>query len=151
MLREVLIGTVRISKDVEMYNHSFSYAADYEHLKVKAGEYPIYAFSYDIDTLKDGTVCLGWRNYVGYEGTIISNSFGDKPGEETSYHQMWYDYLLAEAFIKGHEHIDGVEYEYELRPEWTVITREYNYDGKRVFGNKVVLKDGESFTYKEVA
>lgn len=148
-MKRVLIGYARLEKDVEMTNTSFSYAADYERLLVAKGEYPIYAYLDDLEAEKDGKIRLGWRNYIGYEGTVIDGNVGGKPGDATSYHQMNYDYILAELFYQGHDYIELVQEDYILRPEWGIELRDFCYDGKRNFTMKIVLKDSESICYMD--
>lgn len=143
MSKKVLIGTVKLERDMEMTNSQFSYAADYETLMVKKGEYPVYAYADDLGESKNGKISLGWRNYIGFSGEVISNSFGDKPGSKTEYHQMNYDYILAADFLRGKDY----PMEYILRPEWGLELKEFEYDGKRHFAIKVVLKDSEKLTY----
>lgn len=148
--KKVIIGYVTLPKDTEMHNNQFEYAASFEHLLVPAGKYPIYAYAKDLDRSR-GYVRLGWRNYVGYEGTVIASNVGGKPGEKTGYHLMTQDYILADAFFNGHDaclhYLDRREY--ELRPEWTIKVHDFvsSFDGKRVFMAEVVLKDGAELEY----
>ena len=149
MARKVLIGTVSIEKDIIMTNEQFSYAADFERLMVKAGEYPIYAYAEDFER-GTGCVRLGWRNYIGFEGTVIYSNVGGMPGEKTSYHQMVYDYILADTFCDGFEYYQhSVRAEYQLRPEWTIVLSDFDYDGKRHFIKRIVLKDGVELHYMD--
>lgn len=149
MAKRVLIGTVTLERDVEMWNHQFGYAASYERLIVKKGEYPIYAYADDL-IRKDG-IYLGWRNYIGYEGTVIDSNVGGKPGEPTSYHVITYDYLLADMFIDGQSYCEDVRETYELRPEWTIKIHDFvsSFDNKRVFLKHIILKDGEELCYMD--
>lgn len=150
-MKKVLIGTVEIERDVEMFNNQFGYAASFEQLKVEKGIYPIYAYEGDLKR-EGGKVRLGWRNYIGYEGTLIAGNVGGKPGEHTSYHLMVYEYTLAEHFLSGHSYYDKVvRMTYELRPEWTLELGDYisSYDNRRHFYTEVVLKEGAEFTYIE--
>ena len=148
-MKKVLIGTVTLERDVEMWNNQFSYAASYERLMVKKGEYPIYAYADDLER-KDGTY-LGWRNYIGYDGTVIASNVGGKPGEPTLYHVMTRDYLLADMFLDGYSYCNGVRETYELRPEWTIKIHDFvsSFDNKRVFIKEIVLMDGEELCYMD--
>ena len=141
-MSKVLFGTVSIDRDVQMHNNQFQYAASFEDLLVPAGEYPIYAYEDDLEH-RGGKTYLGWRNYIGFEGTCLRGNIGNKPGEHTSYHVMVYDYDLAECFLHGHDYpISGstVMYTYKLLPKWQLEVRDFEYDGERLFGLKVVQK-----------
>ena len=147
MARKVMIGTVSIEKDIIMTNGQFSYAADFERLMVKAGEYLIFTytddFNHDVKHIQ-----LGWRNYIGFEGTVIESSVGGKPGENTSYFQFVYDYCLADLFIEGHEYYEhNVRAEYQLRPEWGIVLHDFEFGGKRLFTKNIVLKEGAELHY----
>lgn len=144
MERKVIIGTVTVTKDKEMYNYQFQYAASFERLLVKAGTYPIFAYESDIEK-KNGQTHLGWRNYIGYEGTVIASNVGGHPGEVTCYNQMVRDYTLADLFVKGYNR-DWDE-EFELAPEWGIELVDFIsiYDNKRIFLKKIVLKDGAEY------
>ena len=139
-MKKILIGKVTVDNDVEMINTQFEYAASYEKLLVKKGEYPIYAYAND---LKHNGTALGWRNFIGYEGTVIDGNVGGNPGEPTSYHVMTYDYILADHFLDGHTYHNGRE-TYELRPEWDIELHDFisSIDNRRVFTKKIVLKEG---------
>ena len=150
-LRKVLIGTVTLEHDVIMENREFQYAASFEQLEVKAGEYPIYAYESDLNWRKDGTKELGWRNYIGYEGTIISSNVGGKKGDHGYYHTHIYDYQLAEYFTEGHMVPYGAatwRY-FDLRPEWNIRVHDWwsDFDNKRKFSLDVVLEHPENITY----
>ena len=86
---KITIGTIKLDRDTEMTNTQFSYAADFETLIVPKGEYTIYADSADLE-IRNGRVYLGWRNYIGYEGTVKAGNVGDRVkllrsfGQETS-------------------------------------------------------------------
>jgi len=144
-MERVLIGTVTLKKDTVMYNQQFSYAADFEELTVKAGKYPIYAYLCDLLKVPDG-IALGWRNYVGYEGEVIRNSFGSKPGTPTSFHRMAYPHHLAECFMRS-SIVDDKEY--ELAPDWEVTLREGEYDGRRIWSHEIRLKAGAELPIME--
>lgn len=148
-MKKVLIGTVTLEKDCPMVNGQFSYAADYERIAVTKGEHPIYAYADDLEKTADGKTRLGWRNYIGYDGTVIDGNVGGKPGDKTSYHKMAYDHTLAQLFFEGHEYIQNVRMNYELRPEWGIELRDFVYDNKRHFTMHIVLKDGAALTYIE--
>lgn len=149
MSKKVLIGTVTLDRDLEMDNNQFGYAADHERLMVRKGSYPIYAFDDDLQKSKDGKISLGWRNQIGLEGDVISSTIGGKPGEHTSYHQMVYDYTLADLFCEGHEYHGMCRMEYELRPEWGIELHDFRYDGKRHFSKEVVLLVNDEIKYME--
>ena len=152
MEKRVLIGTVEIERDVVMWNNQFGYAASFEQLTVPKGVYPVYAFTGDLARDKNGKVSLGWRNYIGYEGTIISGNVGGKPGDHTDYHLMIYDYSLAEYFLEGYSYYDKtVRMTYELRPEWGIELHDFvsSFDNKRIFTKSIFLKDGAELPYME--
>lgn len=146
-MKKVLIGKVIIDKDVEMVNTQFGYAASYERLMVKKGEYPIYTYKNDLN--RNGCA-LGWRNFIGYEGTVIDSNVGGKPGNSTSYDLMIYDYALADHFLDGHSY-DDVRKTYELNPEWGIELHDFIscIDNRRVFTKKIVLKDGAELHYMD--
>ena len=146
MDRKVLIGTVIIDSDMIMYNNQFQYAASFETLKVPAGEYPIYSYENDILRI-NGKAYLGWRNYIGYEGMVMEGNVGGRPGDKSYYHQIVYDNDLAALFLNGHEYMECNLVKYKLRPELTLTVNDFNYDDDRFFSLRVVLKDGEEFTY----
>ena len=143
---KVLIGKVNVERDVEMVNTQFGYAASFERLLVKKGEYPIYAYASDLEL--NGSM-LGWCNCIGYEGTVIDGNVGGKPGEPTSYHMMIYDYNLADRFLDGSRYDNGVRETYELRPEWGIELRDFvsSFDNRRVFIKRIVLKDNAELHY----
>ena len=146
-MKKVLIGKVIVDNDVEMVNTQFGYAASYERLMVKKGEYPIYA--YENDLKRSGSV-LGWRNFIGYEGTVIDGNVGGKPGDSTRYDLMIYDYNLADHFLDGHTY-DDVRKTYELRPEWGIELHDFisSIDNRRIFTKNIVLKDGAELHYMD--
>lgn len=143
MEEKVLIGTVTLEKDQLMYNNQFGYAASFEELLVPAGEYPVYAYAGDLKHDKD--VRLGWRNYIGFEGTLLRGNVGGKPGEHTFYNLMVYDYSLAEHFLKGYSYYDVIHCDnretWKLDPHWTLKLEDWEYDGERHFSVHVVKKD----------
>lgn len=147
MSKKVLIGTVTLDRDIEMDNNQFSYAADHVRLLVRKGSYPIYTYDDDLKKSKDGKISLGWDNLIGFEGEVISSTFGLKPGEHTSYHQMVYDYSLADYFCDGHEYLGMCRLEYDLRPEWGIELYDFVYDGKRHFSKNVVLLANDQIKY----
>lgn len=146
-MKKVLIGKVIVDNDVEMVNTQFGYAASYEVLKVKKGEYPIYAYENDLE--RSGSV-LGWRNYIGYEGTLIDGNVNGKPGDSTRFDMMIFDYDLADNFLNGHTYAN-VRKTYELNPEWKIELHELisSIDDRRVFIKKIVLKDGAELHYMD--
>ena len=133
---KVLIGSVTLRKDTVMYNGSFQYAASFEELLVPEGEYPIYAYKDDL-VEQDGHKKLGWRNYIGYEGTVMRGNVGGRPGEHTYYHAMIYDYELARLFYDGHDKHGN---EYKLFNNWYMKLRECEYQGERLFTMDVIMK-----------
>lgn len=146
-MKKALIGTVKLDRDVEMDNNRFSYAADHERLLVRKGEYPIYAYADDLQRSRDGKISLGWRNFIGFEGEVITSTIGGKPGEKTSYNQMVYDYTLADLFCDGHEYEGLCRMEYDLRPEWGIELHDFRYDGKRQFTKNVFLMVDDEIKY----
>lgn len=93
---------------------------------------------------------LGWRNFIGYEGTVIDGNVGGKPGDSTRYDLMIYDYNLADHFLDGHSY-DDVRKTYELRPEWGIELHDFisSIDNRRIFIKKIVLKDGAELHYMD--
>lgn len=144
MDKVVLIGTVTLEKDQVMCNTQFQYAASFEELLVPKGEYPVYAYEGDLNRNR-GDVSLGWRNYIGYEGTVLRGNIGNKIGDRSRYDLMVYDYTLAEHFLKRHGYWDLIRYdnrmEWKLDPHWTLKLEEWEYEGKRKFSVRVVRKD----------
>ena len=144
MDKKVLIGTVTLEKDQVMWNNQFQYAASFEELLVPAGGYPVYAYEGDLDRRR-GDVRLGWRNYIGYEGTVLSGNIGNKAGDHSDYHLMVYDYTLAEHFLNGHGYWNEIRYDnrmtWSLMPQWTLKLEEWEYEGERHFSVHVVRKD----------
>lgn len=147
MERKVLLGKVVIDQDIEMHNMDFEYAASFEDLLVKRGEYPIYTYE---SSLKEdgGKIRLtGYRNYFGYEGTVLASNVGGKKGEHTTYTPSTYAFMLAEMFVQGHDAY--FKKEYVLRPEWEIEIEDYisSCDDKRHFMFNIVLKDRTVPTY----
>lgn len=152
-MRHILIGSITLEKDVVMYNNQFQYAASFEQLNVPAGEYPVYVREDDLYTrrsrieVKDG--------YIGFEGTVLAGNVGGKPGDHSSYHQMWYGYDMADCFLQGHDYNNALRYdvrrEWKLRPEWGLEISDFisSIDGKRLFSLGITLKEGAEFTYQD--
>lgn len=147
MDKKVLIGTVTLERDQVVWNNQFQYAASFEQLLIPAGEYPIYAYESDLKKDKEGRLTLGWRNYIGYEGTVISGNIGNKPGAHSRYDVMTYDYILAGRFLKGYDYYgsQGTKMVYQLRPAWTLEVHDFVYENReRHFSLRVVKKHGET-------
>lgn len=150
-MKHILIGTITLEKDVVMYNNQFQYAASFEQLMIPAGEYPVYAREDGLDTRRGRTEVKD--GYIGFEGTVLAGNVGGKPGEPSSYHQMWYGYNLAECFLNGHDYNNNVRYDvrrdWVLRPEWGLDITDFNsgIDGRRLFSLNIALKDGAELTY----
>ena len=149
--KKVIIGYVDVMSDTTMENREFQYAASFETLKVPKGRYPIYAYYGDLRKDRDGQIHLGWRNYIGYKGTVLASNVGGKVGEKTHYHPQVYDYILADYFIKGRTFSGLGRFEYQLEPEWDIELYDFisDIDGRRVFSKNIVLKDGSSIKYLE--
>lgn len=151
MAKKVIIGTVTVNHDTEMHNNQFEYAGSFENLLVKAGTYPIYAYEKDLVKTKDGKVMLGWRNYIGYEGTVLEGNIGNKVGSQSSYHLMIYNYSLADCFTEGRRCDKYHDETYDLWHEWGIVLDDFvsSIDGRRIFTKDVVLKDGKEYTVFE--
>lgn len=147
---KVLIGSVTLEEDVVMENRSFEYARSFERLSVKAGEYPIYAYENDLDK-RNGRTELGWRNYIGFRGIVLNNSWDNGKGEESHYSVHCYNYTLAELFLKGFEYYPHttIRMTYKLNKEWELKVHEFEWEGERKFSLRVVLKDGMEKTFME--
>lgn len=140
-MAKVIIGKAILKKDVVMED-SFQYAESFERILVKAGEYPIYSYEVDLKH-RDGVTMLGWRNHIGYEGTVIDSNVGGKAGEKRTYYTCLYDYELAEMFFNGRGNVMSNTYlyiTYELANNWTLKLEEFEYNGERHFSMKVVQK-----------
>ena len=148
MARKVLIGTVTLERDIKIDNRMFQYAASHELLRVDEGTYPIYAYDDDL-RVQSNRVVLGWRNYIGYEGTVLEGNVGNRPGDQSSYHPIVYAYDLAEKFVSGHECRDATLLEYQLRPEWDIEIRDFCFNGKRKFSLGIVLKPETDIPYED--
>ena len=135
-MSKVLIGSITIKKDTQMFNGQFQYAASFEELLVPAGEYPIYTDEADL-RFENGTARLGWRNYIGYEGTVIRGNVGGKQGDRTRVDEHIYDYELAKLFLDGHDKNGN---EYTLFDNWYLTIRECHYEGKRLFAIDIIKK-----------
>ena len=142
--RKIKIGTVTVTRDEEMWNNQFQYAASFEHLLVKAGTYPIYTYESHLEK-RNGKVRLDGAGFIGFEGTVIASNVGGKPGHPTSYHIHTYNYLLAHSFLEGHDF--HYRHEYELAPEWGIEIHDFvsSFDNKRVFCLDIILKDGMEY------
>lgn len=143
--RRILIGTVNLDRDTEMFNNAYEYAASFENVLVPAGTYPVYCYSSDIKPRGERLVLDG--GYLGYEGTLLSGNVGGKPGDHTDYHPRAYNFMLAEWFFNGYVHIYEQPYTtkvFELRPEWRLDLADFfsAFDNRRVFTMDLVL-DGE--------
>ncbi len=136
-MKKVLIGTVHVEKDTIMLNQQFTYAADFEELNVKAGDYPVYTYADELERHDDRVILGHGTHYIGFTGTLVRSSFKGTPGEETHFHPMCYAYQLADGFLRGHELFQGVRLDYTLRPEWGMFVDECAYDGKRLFSVKL--------------
>lgn len=152
-MKHILIGTITLEKDVEMYNNQFQYAASYEKLNVPKGEYPIYTLESEIEERRGRYEVKG--AYLGFEGTVLSSNVGGKPGEHSYYSQFGYGYSMAQMFLDGHDYSDGfckgIRREWTLRPEWKIEISDFNscIDGKRLFSLSLALKEGAEFTYMD--
>jgi len=147
-MEKILIGKIVLTKDIEMHNNQFSYAADYEDILVPAGEYPIYTYWEDIK--KDGDDLVVWDScYIGFEGKLIRGTLGGKKGDHTEYHQMNYAYTVADFFLNG-EPIISSKYlytKYILNPEWSLRIDDFTYDGERVLRIEIFTKKGTELTF----
>lgn len=149
--RKVLLGTITLERDVVMYNNQFQYAASFEQLNVPKGEYPIYTYESNLKKDKDGKVRLGYLNFLGFEGTVLSGNIGNKPGDHSRYDLCVYEYTLADYFLDGYDYYNKIiRAEYVLRPEWGIELHDFvsSFDGKRCFVKALYLKDGEEPTYE---
>lgn len=147
--RRILLGTVTLEKDVVMYNNQFQYAASFEQLNVPKGEYPIYTYESNLKK-RDGKIGLGYLNFLGFEGTVLSGNIGNKPGDHSYYHLCTYEYMLADHFLEGYDYYDKIiRATYELRPEWGIELHDFvsSFDGKRCFTKNLFLKEGYELTY----
>lgn len=155
-MKKIRIGSVTLENDVVMENQQFQYAASFERLKVSQGTYPIFVYADDVRKV-DGKIQLDWRNYIRFDGTVISGNVGGEPGEHTTYSVMTYDYILADYFIKGYSDIrdeaDGkrVRCNYELAPEWGIEIDDFvsGIDNKRCFAKRIFLKDSNNVPYMD--
>ena len=147
MGKSILVGTVTLDHETVMENYSFQYAASFEKLSVPAGTYPIVCDHTNYDR-KDRTALSGFC-YMLFKGTCLAGNVGTKVGDPTYYAAHIYDYELARKFIDGSKFSYPTRYTYELRPEWEIELEDIVYNGKRIFGFDIVLKDGETIHYEE--
>lgn len=149
--RKILIGTVTLDRDTVMWNNQFQYAASFEQLEVKAGEYPIYTYESNLKE-RNGRYYPDYLNFLGFEGTVISGNIGNKPGDHSSYHLCVYEYQLADYFLNGHEYFNKMTRgEYVLRPEFGIELHDFvsSIDGRRIFTLSLYVKDMDKLTYIE--
>ena len=147
--RRILLGTVSLERDVVMWNNQFQYAASFEQLNVPKGEYPVYTYESNLKK-RHGKVELGYLNFLGFEGTVLSGNIGNKPGDHSRYDLCVYEYTLADNFLEGYDYYDKTtRATYELRPEWGIELHDFvsSFDGKRCFVKSLFLKDGCEPTY----
>lgn len=156
-MKKIRIGSVTLENNVVMDNLQFQYAASYERLEVPQGTYPIFVYADDVRNY-DGKIQLDWRNYIRFEGTVISGNVGGNPGDHTTYSVMTYDYILADYFMKGYTDIyddydrhKRVRCNYELAPEWGIEINDFIscIDGKRMFAKRIFLKDSDNVPYMD--
>ena len=145
-MKKVLIGTVTLERDTKMENRSFQYAASFEDLLVPKGTYSIYTYADDLARC-NGKIHVSGFCFCEYAGTVIAGNVGGEKGDTTQYGQAVRYYELADDFEKGFEYRKLDRFDYELRPEWGLELREYEYDGKRHFVKDIVLKDGAEIPY----
>lgn len=143
-MKKYLVGTVTQDHDREMINTSFSYAADFEQILVKAGTYPIYVYADDL--VKHDVIIVG-SVYIGYHGVVLSGNVGNKAGVNSKYHPYRYGYDMAAAFLRGHDDYNREKWydvHYEIGSAFTVRVCDFisSYDGKRILHLQLIRKDG---------
>ena len=143
-MKKYLVGIVTLDQDREMTNTSFSYAADYETILVKAGSYPIYVYDDDLKKYDDEIIVESVR--IGYNGIVLESNVGNKPGTNSEYHRYRYGYDMAAAFLRGHDDYNREKWydvHYIIGAAFTVCVHDFiSYDGERILCLQLVRKDG---------
>ena len=148
MERKILIGTVTLDRDAVMFNSQFQYAASFEEIKVAAGTYPVYAYEGDLVHTENG-LSLGWRNYIGFEGTVLRGNVGNKIGDHSHYCPMCYNYELAQYFVDGFKYRDIVRFDYILDDSFEIKIHDFYspVSEKRMISLILCLKENATPKY----
>lgn len=150
----VQIGWVIIEEDQVFHNASFSTAAWWEDVLVKAGKYPAYV--HDPEIWKNGRLwCHGV--YATLPGTVVADYFASlyfgmpisdydtkkNAGKQSRYTMHMYDYMFAEAILYEEERERWCKgHHFELLPEYEA--REHTFttsDGREVKTGAIYKKE----------